>query len=154
MVYYNKIFEATPFPFNYAFVWSDEHLELFGEYIAKEYDYDDTQEHIKCIRDGIIGSSAVTYWRGNNFPAVVYIPLSYHMNNPYAGKSPWVSIMRSLSHELMHLAMNICEHIGYNPINEQEPVAYMMGTFMRNALLELPVTLPELYELTSNKQMQ
>ena len=149
--YWHELYTANPFPYNYVFVYSDEQLDWFAEWLTKEYPiFTDAHDHIARIRDAIGEAHGLVYWQGNDFPAVVYIPVSVHVNIPAGRRTGMDSFMNTLTHELSHLVLDICAVVGYNPVHEQEPYTYLIGRMMSHALENLPFTMPDLKTLVES----
>lgn len=148
--YWHELYNAAPFNYTYTFVYSDEQLDWFAEWLAQEYSetYTDIPMHIERIRNAADdGCHGLTYWQGYDFPALIYIPVSRHFNPGAQRVGGMVSFMNTLAHEVAHMGLNICHSIGYDPVREQEPFAYLVGRITQHALKEVPFHMPDLKEL-------
>lgn len=80
--------------------------------------------------DGIIGSGAASTFHWKTPEGEIYCIISI---NDTAGFKP-ESIAEMITHETVHLVLNIFETIKFNPVTTQEPMAYLTGRICKEAV--------------------
>lgn len=100
-------------------------VELYTDKVAfvdaykARYNHDIEESALDCY--GLTDMGGVDRWKYT----MVFINLDVMREQSVAGP------LGTLAHELFHAATFTCKCIGFNPVEEDEPMAYFIGNLMR-----------------------